>query len=397
MKVDTITIKQHDEAYIKLECDPGIMYEIADVFTFDVPGAKFMQSYKTGRWDGKIRLINPLIGLLYKGLTYKVEEFCAARNYELIHEETNNDDSVSVFEVKEFISTLNLPFEVRDYQLNAIVHALRKRRSLLLSPTASGKSLIIYAILRWYNRKSLVVVPTVGLVHQMAGDFISYGYEGEPHKIMADRDKDSDSQIFISTWQSLIKMPKSWFQQFDVVVGDEAHGFKAKSLITIMTNINQCKYRFGTTGTLDGTQVNALVLEGLFGKTLQVTTTAKLMSDKHVADLNIKLLLLKHSNETRALAKNMDYQTEIDYIVTSQKRNKFIRNLTLAQQGNTLVLFQFVEKHGKILYNLINEEKKKRKLEIKFDLSIKPNLPELLLLQNKMFKEITSPLLILMP
>ena len=196
----------------------------------------------------------------------------------------------------------------------------------------------------------------------MAGDFISYGYEGEPHKIMADRDKDSDSQIFISTWQSLIKMPKSWFQQFDVVVGDEAHGFKAKSLITIMTNLNQCKYRFGTTGTLDGTQVNALVLEGLFGKTLQVTTTAKLMSDKHVADLNIKLLLLKHSNETRALAKNMDYQTEIDYIVTSQKRNKFIRNLALSLEGNTLVMFQFVEKHGKVLYDMIREAAKDRKV-----------------------------------
>ena len=53
-----------------------------------------------------------------------------------------------ISKIDEFIKALKIPnIEVRDYQKEAFVHAVKKNRCLLLSPTASGKSLIIYLII----------------------------------------------------------------------------------------------------------------------------------------------------------------------------------------------------------------------------------------------------------
>ena len=98
----------------------------------------------------------------------------------------------------------------------------------------------------------------------MAGDFISYGCDGNRiHKVYEGQEKVSDRDIWVSTWQSLTKMSEAWFRQFNVVIGDEAHGFQAKTLMAIMNKLNRCKYRFGLSGTLDGAQVNEMTLTGL--------------------------------------------------------------------------------------------------------------------------------------
>jgi superfamily II DNA or RNA helicase len=146
-------------------------------------------------------------------------------------------------------------------------------------------------------------------------------------------------------------MGEEFFSQFDTVIGDEAHLFKAKSLIGIMTKMPTTKYRFGMTGTLDGAEVNELVLEGLFGKVERLVKTKDLMDAGHVADLAIKVLVLKHE---QALSREASYQDEIDRIVSSDARNRFIRNLALSLKGNTLILYSLVEKHGEVLYDMIN-------------------------------------------
>ena len=353
---DTITVKYYDETYAKVICDPGIAMEISDHYTFDVPGAKFMPKFKSGIWDGKIRIFNSMNRLLYVGLVESLREFCEARNYDLDLDGMKGDTEFSLVQCNEFIKWLKPKHNPRPYQIDAFLHAVRKRRGLLLSPTSSGKSLMIYMLTRYYNTKTLIVVPTVGLVHQMTSDFVDYGYSEEKiHKIMENSKKDSDRPVIISTWQSIYKLPKSWFDQFDVVVGDEAHGFKAKSLTDIMTKLNQCEYRFGFTGTLDGTETNKMILEGLFGPVRVVTTTTELIEQKYAAEFKIKAIVLKYPDDIRQQMVGLNYQTEIDYIVTSKKRNRFIKNLALSLDGNTLLLFQFVEKQGKDLYKIIKE------------------------------------------
>jgi len=93
-----------------------------------------------------------------------------------------------------------------------------------------------------------------------------------------------------------------------------------------------------------------LVLEGLFGTVNKVVSTVELQEKKQLADLKIFCLILKHGAIECKHASGMNYQEEMDYIVTSDKRNKFIRNLAAGLNGNTLCLFQYVEKHGKQLY-----------------------------------------------
>jgi len=356
--MDIVKIEKVDETYNRVTCDPGIAYELNEYFTFDVPGAKFMPAYKSKFWDGKIRLYNTMTGMLYGGLLKYVEEFCNKRNYELDYVTDFSAEEFSLKEAKEFCKTLNLTIEPRDYQLDAFVYGVRNRRSLLLSPTASGKSFIIYLLTRYYNAKTLIIVPTTSLVSQLASDFADYGFESDVnvHRIFSGQNKQTTKPITISTWQSIYKIPKEYFELFDVVIGDEAHLFKAKSLTSIMTKLNNCKYRFGFTGTLDGTETHKLVLEGLFGAVKSVTTTSKLIEQKHLSNFLIKAIILKYPDNVRKATTTLDYKSEMDFLVGLPERNNFIKNLALSLEGNTLLLFQYVEKHGKILYDMLKDQ-----------------------------------------
>ena len=359
---DILRISKVNETYIRVECVASVAMELSDHFTFMIPNAKFHPLYKNKIWDGKIRLYNVMAKQIYAGLLNNVLAFARSRDYSVEFLSEFNDTQFSLVEAYEFAKTLNLPLEPRDYQVEALAHAVRKSRALMLSPTASGKSLIIYMVTQYFNLKTLVIVPTISLVHQMSGDFKSYGYNQDIHKITAGVEKETEESIVISTWQSIYKMPKQWFQQFNVVIGDEAHLFKAKSLSSIMEKLYNCKYRFGFTGTLDGTETNKLTLEGLFGAVKQVATTTNLIEQKHLAELKIKILMLKYPDEVRKQNTKNDYQQEIDCIVRNLARNKFIKNLTLSLKRNILVLFQYVEKHGEELYKDIKVAAPDRKV-----------------------------------
>jgi superfamily II DNA or RNA helicase len=245
----------------------------------------------------------------------------------------------------------------RKYQIEGVYDALKHNRKLLISPTASGKSLMIYSLVRYYTdkrEKILLVVPTTSLVEQMYKDFQDYGWDAESycHRIYSGKEKTNESPVTITTWQSVHKLDRKFFVDYDVVIGDEAHLFKSKSLVSIMTKLEHAKYRYGFTGTLDGTQTHKWVLEGLFGPIYKVTRTDELMRQGHLSQLDIQCLVLKHPEQ-----KFETYEDELQYLISHEQRNKFITNLTLDLKGNSLVLYSRVETHGAILYDLINTNK----------------------------------------
>jgi len=352
-----IEISKKDEVHLKIACEASVAQEICDYFTFSVPGYTFMPAYRMKIWDGKIRLFNIHNRVLYGGLLEYVFKFAENRHYKVV---PDGDwwKPIKIEENKNFIDNLNLPFEPRDYQLNAFHHALSYKKSLLVSPTASGKSLIIYLIVRALNVKTLIIVPTTSLVSQLYADFQEYGWDSAKycHQVYAGQDKVSDKKVVISTWQSIYKLGRKLFEPYKLVIGDEAHGFKSKSLTSIMTKCVNAEYRIGTTGTLDGTQTHKLVLEGLFGKIYKVTTTKKLIDRKQLASFRIDIIVLKYPDEVCEQFKKIKYADELEYIVTHEKRNKYIRNLVLSLDGNTLLLFRLVKKHGRILYEMIKEK-----------------------------------------
>ena len=355
-----VEISKVNEVYIRVSCQRDIAQEISDHFTFLVPGHTFVPAYRKKLWDGKIRLFNVMNHLLYYGLLEHLCKFLYLRNYKAKFV----DDFKTELVILTHEDLPKLPVEIRDYQLNAINHALTNHRSLLLSPTASGKSLIIYILVRYLKLKTLILVPTTSLVSQMYNDFREYGWDvaNNCHTVFAGRDKGSELPVIISTWQSIYKMQQKYFEQYELVIGDAAHGFKSKSLTAIMTKCINAKYRIGTTGTLDGTQTHKLVLEGLFGKVHKVTTTKKLIDQKHLSPFTINALVLKHPDSICHNLKGINYQEELEYLISSEARNKYIVNLTIGLERNTLLLFRFVEKHGQLLYDMIKENTNDRKI-----------------------------------
>lgn len=345
-------------------CEKSIAQELSDYFTFEVPHARFTPAFKIKAWDGLIRLYNRTTQLLYAGLLPYVQKFCKEREYEYEIDaslEPNNPPQ----NTEEFIKSLNIPLEVRDYQLMAFEHAIQYNRGLFLSPTSSGKSLIIYLLIKYFNKKTLVIVPTTTLVHQMASDFAEYGLSDADdyiHKMYEGQEKYTDKMITISTWQSIYKRKKEFYNDYEVVIGDEAHLFKADSLVSIMTKLDNVKYRVGFTGTLDDSLTNKLVLEGLFGAVVKVISTAEMIERKFASALKIKAIVMTHPKEDRKRLAGKAYQQEIDYLVSNTKRNKFITNLSLTLKGNSLVLFNLVEKHGEVLFNMMKEKAPDREI-----------------------------------
>ena len=359
MRTDVV-IGKKNEVFLEVQAEPHVYMELSDHFTFDVEGAKFMPQYRNKYWDGKIRLFSTSNGQIYVGLLDKIIAFCDRHDY--TYEFTHNEYYGTPFEVNEGISYEGVKDYMRSisrhrprkYQVEGVYDALRHNRKLLISPTASGKSLMIYALVRYYvdkEQKILLVVPTTSLVEQMYKDFQDYGWDSESycHRIYSGKEKTNEYPVTITTWQSVYKLPRSFFEEYNVVIGDEAHLFKSKSLISIMTKLHHTKYRYGFTGTLSGSQTHKWVLEGLFGPSYKVTETKDLIDKGHLSKLDIQIIVLKHDP-----VQFDDYREEINYIISHEKRNQFIKNLSLSLSGNTLILYSRVESHGEVLYNSIN-------------------------------------------
>jgi len=355
-----LTIAKKNEVYLTVDAPPHVQQELSDFFTFDVPGAKFMPQYRNRHWDGKVRLFSTATGEVYVGLLDKIVSWAKKSEYSVkfINNEVygtpfEQNEEISREGVKDYMTAIS-SHKPREYQIDGVYEALKYNRKLIISPTGSGKSLMIYAVTRYHvgrKRRILLVVPTTSLVEQMYKDFIEYGWDVEKycHRVYAGRKRSTPQRVTISTWQSIYKMDKKWFSQFDVIIGDEAHQFKSKSLIGIMSKLRDTKYRYGFTGTLSGSQTHKWVLEGLFGPSYKVTKTKDLIDKGHLSKLDIRIIVLKHDP-----IQFEDYREEINYIISNEKRNKFIRNLALSLKGNTLILFSRVEAHGEILYESIN-------------------------------------------
>ena len=358
-----LVISKANEVFLKVNAEPHIEYELRDHFTFEVEGAKFMPQYRNRNWNGEIHLFDLRSKRIYVGLLDRVISFCKRHDYtykfvdnEYYGTPYEENDTISYEGVKDYMTSI-CNHSPRKYQVEGVYDALKHNRKLLISPTASGKSLMIYALVRYYvdkGKKILLVVPTTSLVEQMYKDFEEYGWDSQSwcHKIYSGKDKTNEFPVTITTWQSVYKLERSFFTDYDVIIGDEAHLFKSKSLVSIMSKLEHAKYRFGFTGTLDGTQTHKWVLEGLFGPSYKVTKTDELMRQGHLSQLDIQCLVLKHDPR-----KFDTYNDEIEYLISHEKRNNFIKNLTLDLGGNTLILYSRVEAHGQVLYDLINRSK----------------------------------------
>lgn len=373
---NTIYIYSYDETYVQYDSeDRGLIQEFRDYFTFEAKNAKFHPKYKAKVWDGRIRLANSVNNTIYKGLLSYIEDFCRDRGYSLVlDDDLQNEKNIHEdFDFNTLLESINPIFTPRDYQQKAVEHAITQNRCLLLSPTSSGKSFIIYLMIRYYlqkNLRCLLVVPSVNLVEQMYSDFIEYqpnfDIVSNTHKIYDGADKLSNKPITISTWQSIYDQKKSYFNDnYDVIIVDEAHNYKGDEVRKVLESANKVFYKFGLTGTLDDVDIHRLTIEGLLGRSFVVTTTKEMIDEGTASDISIKSIVLEYDNIIRNQNKKLEYKEEVEFVVNNQKRTEYIRKLALQLQEthkNTLILVDRIEHCDSIHSELSKYSKKVYKI-----------------------------------
>lgn len=412
-----VTITKVSDTHIKVDAERTVLRELWDHFSYEHPNAAFIPAVKIGKWDGRIRLMDLRSGKMLLGLHKLIAEYCQSQGYHVTyHDSIDAETPFSVEEFKRMVTSLKLsatndgirePISPHDFQERGIIHAIQVHRTLLLSATASGKSLMLYILMRYYLAKTkgkiLIIVPNTALVRQLHDDFLDYAFnvsfdvEAHCHMIYDGGEKHTNKRVVISTWQALAvkerlpkeiveemkteygektakKLVKDWnkqapyilpdeyFTEFNTVFGDECHLFSSEDpsgggeLQEIMSKLVNAQYRVGTTGTLKDAKVHHMVLEGIFGKVYEVISTRDMIDQKKAAELTIKCLQLQYPESERRFMKKKVYQDEMEFLLAHKNRNRFIRNLALSLSGNTLVLFERVEKHGSILNEMILEK-----------------------------------------
>ena len=368
---NNITIQYHNDVYIRILCEPCIAAELSSFFSFRVTGCEFQPAYRQKLWDGYIRLFSLKTKLLYAGLYFKVLDFCDKSGYTISEESYIPEvKDISRESIEDYAKVLKIAaggkeILLRDYQITAVKHILDNKRAVIESATSSGKSAIIYMAARYLlgskeAKRILMIFPTSSLVMQIMSDFKDYSglngwnTESHCHMVFTGQEKNVEKQITFSTWQSIYKNPPSFFNQYDAIFVDETHLVAAKSLSGIMEKATNVKYRVGLTGTLQKAKSHALCIQGLLGESIKISTTSELMKAGNVANLKITCLLLNHPDEVKKVFKNAKYQEEMEYLITCEKRNNFISNLTKSLNGNIMILFTHLE-HGRALVELLKD------------------------------------------
>lgn len=369
-----VHIEYINEVYIRVITNNNILLELYNNFKYKIDNYQFHPLVRKKRWDGNVSLININTGICLSGICQRIKKYCDDNRYSISFDKELYYDSITKEDLFNHVKSLNIPekFEIRDYQYLTAFKSIKSRRRLLLSPTNSGKTLISYIIGSWYLKlgfKILYIVPTVDLVSQFTDDMKSFGYIDKISSSYSGLDKSLNikENICCTTWQSLnngkTSMPPEWYEQFDVVFGDECHQHAAKSVKEILENLSNCRYRFGMTGSLSGKELNDITIEGLFGPIFRTTTNKEMIERKYSSDINIKCIILKYDNNlTKDLLsltykkeeKTKKYTDEISFLINSKERNRFIYNLVMSLKGNRLVFFKNIEQ-GKILFDLFKD------------------------------------------
>lgn len=353
MEAEIVRLTEFNRLFCKVHCDSGIAFEIYERFSFYVEGYKFMQSYKSGRWDGRIKLFDLRTRSFPVGLIPMLREFLEENGY-IVEIEGNFLEPSKIYDDVMMDVWNKAKYKPRKHQFMSVMNSLRSRNRLILSPTGSGKSLIIYALVRYLMETQegdiLITVPSTQLVEQLYSDFEEYQTDGwevelDVHRLYGGKEKEVRKRVLISTWQSIYKNPRSWFERFNVYICDEAHLADGKSISGIIENLNMCEYRIGLTGTLDGSSMHELEMMSRFGDIYRATTSKELMESGDLANLSITCLHVLHNTAP----KKRTYQDEIDFLVASDARNEMLCDIAMSQEGNVLMLFNFIEKHGAAL------------------------------------------------
>lgn len=371
--METIKILYINEVDVKIETEQSIMNEMSDYFKFRIPNFDIIRNMHRGRFykfDGYIRLYDKRGSKLPFGLLGRLVDFAKERKYRLDIDEkiTNKINDITRDDLLLWIGSLGLKLQPRDYQIDSLYKAIYSRKKVVVSPTSSGKSLLISLYIKWIHEhekgKILVIVPTKSLVLQLKGDYESYGLKEPIHVIMGGYEKEGNERIYISTWQSLYELPKEYFEKFDGVIVDECHGLfvtpdTTKAISKILDNCVNASYRMGCTGTVHDEQIHHFKIESHLGKIYEPTSTKELMDRGILSKFKIRTLMIDYPDNIRIELEKLDWSKQQDFMENEDNpRQQLIIELAQNLEMNTLILFRKIT-HGTYIYEQLLANTKK--------------------------------------
>lgn len=389
MSRPSVKISKLNETWLKVHCQETWQeLDIQDRFSFMIPNARHDPRVKKGHWDGVKRLFNRRDKKMYLGLLLQLLSLCEEKGWDvdldprLLPSDETIDKSDILYLCNELIKphSNGNPIVPHDYQLDAVEYMMNMDRTICLSATSSGKSLMIYLAARMYqlmdefdNKTIFIIVPSISLVEQMYSDFQDYStFDGmqwhvnaHVQKVSGKYEKYINKQIVITTWQSMKNLPYDVYENIGAVFCDEAHGVKADVLTSILESLTQCGIRHGLTGTLDDVECNELVIQGLLGPKKVIVTAKEIMDSGAAAQIKVTMVVLNHNQATINAYRqhiykypfDQKYLGEIEYLYANEERSNLILDLIESLEGNTLVLFDRVEKYGEPLYQKFLERR----------------------------------------
>lgn len=373
-----IILEYQNELYYRIIASSRVMSRIRNYFSLRAPGFIFNPLYKNGLWNGFISLVKN--NLFPRGLLTDLQEFAKDSGYRICIPNNKKQYKISEGRLQEIIDSIqltdldkkkNIAFDIklRDYQELAVKLCINNQHQLIVSQTSTGKTLMVYTIIRvlqeaiLFDKKIMMIVPSINLVEQAYKDFKNYsiknGWDVDKYctRLHSKTQADFNKQILITTWQSLMGRPASFFAEYEAVILDEAHKIgksNTKESKEIEKEINLCinaKYLLGFTGTLPEELLYRKKIQGFFGNPVQVTTYKESIEAGNISDLRINALQLNYTSGLEGDLRN--YKNEKSYIMGSARRNEFIKKLLLKNKGNQLLLFTEIKKHAKIIYESI--------------------------------------------
>lgn len=368
-----IKVKKLNEATVFIDGDEHILKELENYFTTKSPKARFSSKYQSGYWDGTVKKYSRFKSTLPIGLVYELKRFAKRGGY-TVECDFETKFPVDFNDFIRFVRVLDIRLpnnsKPHKYQLAAVWDALTQKHLCIEVPTSGGKTLIIYLICRFLlacgaAKKILIVANTTTLVDQCFDDWYEFGWGNVRdylHRIYSGYDKHFNSPITISTWQSIYK-DRQVFQEFDVLIVDEAHGAKAKSLLEVSEASVNAQWRIGTSGTYPefdekDSRCDYFNIVGSLGRIKKYTTYQEMEERGQVAKLSIRSIIMKYPIKFRRHIRDNfrgNYAQELDEIHNVPERMEFICDLVNNLEENVMVLFTKKDKHGKPLKQFLEE------------------------------------------
>lgn len=334
-----------------LECNkPSVVSKLDEHLSVTAHNRYFSQSYRSGAWDGKYHFYNRITNTFLTGLLNRVVEFFKDRYY---YEPEIVDKRVEPTP-KQF--SVELPLQLRSYQIEAVEKVLKHKRGILKMATNSGKTVVGTEIIRQLGLKTVWIVHRKELLYQtqnVISELLKI-----PVGIIGDGVVEpKDVTVVMAT--TAIKDKKliseaSKISDAELLVYDECHTIGDSRIESLIKNLRKAYYRVAMSGTpLHNSEELNMKLIGYFGEVIHEVTNQDLIH------LEVSAKPIVHFVEINNTGlSHLSYGSAYKYgIVLNSLRNDKIVEIAKQSFMNKLTTLIIVREiaHGELLKEEISK------------------------------------------